>query len=449
MNRISRILFTTFLLFFHRKVDAQNYLEKYILQGLSSNESIKQQGFMLERNLYALQEAKTLFLPTINLNSTYTLAGGGRTVDFPIGDLLNPVYGTLNKVTASSDFPTLQNQSILLNPNNFYDLKIRTTYPIINAEIAINKKLKSQQYDLQKIEIDAFKRELVKDIKLAYFQYLQATEAIKVYENALVLVNENVRVNASLFSNQKVNRTAVSRSTNEVLKMTSQIANAKQKQNNAKAYLNFLLNRSLDTEVLVDKIDTTPIQNLNFEATLTNREELQKLNTAKAINQSLLSLANSAKMPKLNSFLDLGSQGFDFKVNNKTPYYFLGLSLEWNIFSGDKNKAKINQVMAEGKALEAQTNYVEQQLALQLKIAQNAFSIAINDYQTALSQVKTSDENYKDMLRLYKEGTVLLIELLDAQDQLISAQLQANISLFDTWIKRTEIERANASFTLK
>ncbi|GGD79765.1 hypothetical protein GCM10011514_49700 [Emticicia aquatilis] len=449
MNRFLRISIFAFLLLFHRKVDAQNHLEKYITQGLASNESIKKQQFILEKNLYALQEAKALFLPAVNLNTTYTLAGGGRTVDFPVGDLLNPVYGTLNKMTGTNDFPSLQNQSILLNPNNFYDLKVRTTYPIINAEIALNKKLKSQQYDLQKIEIDVFKRELVKDIKVAYYQYLQATEAIKIYENALVLVNENERVNNSLFNNQKVNRTALSRSNNEVLKMTSQIKNAKQKQNNAKAYLNFLLNRPLDTEVLVDKIEAIPIQNLNVEASLTNREELQKLNTAKAIYESLLSLAKSAKMPKLNSFLDLGSQGFNFKVNNKTPYYFLGLSLEWNIFSGDKNKAKVSQALADGKALEAQTNYVEQQLALQVKLAINAFSMAITNYQTALSQAKTSEDNYRDMLRLYKEGTVLLIELLDAQNQLISAQLQTNISLFDTWIKQTEIERANASFTIK
>lgn len=448
MNHFSHIFLFAFLLLFHRKVDAQNHLEKYITQGLASNESIKQQQFIFEKNLHALQEAKALLLPNVNLNSTYTLAGGGRTVDFPVGDLLNPVYGTLNKITATNDFPSLQNQSILLNPNNFYDLKVRTTYPIINAEIALNKKLKSQQYDLQKIEIDIFKRELVKDTKVAYYQYLQATEAAKIYENALVLVNENVRVNNSLFNNQKVNRTALSRSNNEVLKMSSQIKNAKQKQNNAKAYLNFLLNRPLDAEVLVDKIEAIPIQNLNAETSLTNREELQKLNTAKAINESLLSLANSAKMPKLNSFLDVGSQGFNFKVNNKTPYYFLGLSLEWNIFSGDKNKAKVSQAIADGKALEAQTNYVEQQLALQVKLTQNAFEIAINDYQTARSQVKTSEDNYKEMLRLYKEGTVLLIELLEAQNQLITAQLQTNISLFDTWIKQAEIERANASFTI-
>jgi outer membrane protein TolC len=52
------------------------------------------------------------------------------------------------------------------------------------------------------------------------------------------------------------------------------------------------------------------------------------------------------------------------------------------------------------------------------------------------------------MFRLYKEGQALFIELLDAQNQLITAKLQLNISLFDTWIKATEIERANAGYNL-
>ena len=53
------------------------------------------------------------------------------------------------------------------------------------------------------------------------------------------------------------------------------------------------------------------------------------------------------------------------------------------------------------------------------------------------------------MLKLYKEGMAIYIELLDAQNQLIDAQLHANIALFDTWIAHTAIERANASFTIQ
>ena len=439
----------TLLLFRVIEVDSQTSLDAYIKTALSNNETIKQQQFLLTKSLYALKEAKSLFLPSVGFNGTYTLAGGGRTVDIPVGDLMNPVYKTLNQLTGTNNFPQIQNQNVLLNPNNFYDAKIRTTYPIINAEIEYNRKIKTQQYDLQQIEINLYKRELVKEVKNAYYKYLQAREAVTIYTTALVLVKENLRVNTSLFNNQKINRTSVVRSDNEVSKYNALLESSIQTQNNAKAYFNFLLNTDLNAAIITDSISTIPVDMFLTDTTVTKREELEKLKEAVAINQNVTGLAKSYKRPKLNSFVDLGSQAFDFKVNNKSFYYLAGVSLELNIFSGNKNKYKIRQAEADGQVMQSQTSYVEQQLKLQLTISNNSFKVAIAEYNAAQSQVASSQKYFNDMFRLYKEGQALFIELLDAQNQIVTAKLQLNISLFDTWIKATEIERANASFIIQ
>jgi len=441
-------ILTLLLLLLVGNAYAQTHLEQYIRTGLSSNETIRQQQFLLDKSLWALKEAKSLFLPNVEFNGTYTLAGGGRTVDIPVGDLMNPVYKTLNQLTGTNNFPQVQNQSVLLNPNNFYDVKLHTTYPVINAEIAYNKKIRSQQYDLQKIETDIYKRELVKEIKIAYYNYLQATTAIGIYENALALVKENERINTSLFNNQKVNRTAVVRSNNEVTKITAQLNTAIKNRDNARDFFNFLINQPLTTPILIDSIVSIPDAHV-ADTAVNKREELLKLNTAAAINKNLIGLANSYKIPKLNSFLDLGSQAFDFKVNDKSPYYFFGISLGWDIFSGGKNKYKVKQAEADAKVIASQTSNTEQQLRLQVSVASNEFNAALVNYNAAVSQAASSEKYYKDELRLYKEGIALYIELLDAQNQLVSAQLQANISLYDTLIKQAEIERANASFIIQ
>lgn len=132
---------------------AQNRLDLYIQEGLESNQSIKQQNFMLEKNIYALSEAKSMFLPDIVFSTTYTRTDGGRTIDIPIGDMMNDVYSTLNQLTGSNSFPQLQNQHVLINPDNFYDAKFRITQPILNVELNYNKKIKTKQIDLQKTEI--------------------------------------------------------------------------------------------------------------------------------------------------------------------------------------------------------------------------------------------------------------------------------------------------------
>lgn len=428
---------------------AQSKLDEYIRDGLASNQSIRQQSFVLEKNVYALKEAKSMFGPDVTFSTTYTKADGGRTIDFPTGDLFNGVYSTLNQLTGTNAFPQLQNQHILLNPDNYYDAKFRTTLPILNAELIYNKRIKAQQVDLQKTEVLLYKRELVKEIKTAYYNYSKAVYATGIYESSLRLVKEGQRINTKLYDNSKVNRTAVLRSQNEVSRINAALIGAKKTVESARYYFNFLINRPLTDSILLDDITTLPAREQPLGNSVSGREELSKLKIAKDINGNLNGLAKSYIIPKLGTFIDLGSQAFDWKFNSQSRYYLFGVSLEWNLFSSGKNRYRVKQTIADGEALASQTDYVQQQLLTELKVRQAGMQSAIAQYEAAQSQLKTSQTYYNDMVKLYKQGMAIYIELLDAQNQWIDAQLNANIALYDTWIAYTTIERANASFTIQ
>ena len=94
-------------------------LEAYISVAFSNNEGLKQQRFDLDRAMFALREAKSMYLPSVSMLGSYTKASGGRTIDVPVGDLINPIYTALNELTSSSRFPQLSNTSEQLNPDNF------------------------------------------------------------------------------------------------------------------------------------------------------------------------------------------------------------------------------------------------------------------------------------------------------------------------------------------
>lgn len=426
---------------------SQSHLDRYIEFGLENNEVIKQKNFDINKSLYALKEAQSLFLPNVAFVTNYTIADGGRTIDIPIGDMLNPVYSTLNQITNSNSFPQLQNQSVLINPNNFYDAKLHTTMPLLNYEIIYNKKIKAQQATLQKIELEIYQRELVKEIKIAYYKYIQSAEGIKIYENALTIVKENQRVNRSLFKNDKINRTAVLRSDNEVTRIEANLETAKNTSKNAKSYFNFLLNKKLDSEIEIDELMGLPTD-LIVQST-ENREELKQLGQAREINENVYQLTRSNWFPKLSGFADLGIQDFDFRIDNTSRYYFAGLSLEWNIFSGNKNRYKLKQVDEDTKRISSQIDNVKQQLLLQYEVSQNNLKSALEQYESDNKQKETAKKYNGDMTKLYKEGLAIYIELLDAQNQVVNTQLNANISLYNSWIAFAELERANASFNIK
>ena len=427
---------------------SQSKLDNYIQIGLTTNEVIKQHNFDINKSVYALKEARSLFYPTVSLNANYTKADGGRTIDIPIGDLLNPVYNTLNQITNSNNFPTLQNQSIQINPDNFYDAKIHTTMPLLNFEIIYNKRIKTQQSSLQKIELEIYKRELVKEIKIAYYKYLQSIEGVKIYQDALKLVKENQRVNQSLFKNDKINRTAVLRSDNEVIRIEANLETAKQVSNNAKSYFNFLLNQKLDTEIEIDP-ENELLPNVMVNENTQNREELSQLGIFKELNGNVGKLTQSYWFPKLSGFADLGFQDFDFEVNKQSRYYFAGLGLEWNIFSGNKNKYKLRQVEEDSKKISSQIDNVKQQLLLQFQVSQNNLKSALEQFNADKNQKASAKKYNEDITKLYKEGQAIYIELLDAQNQWVNAQVNTNISLYNSWIAFAELERANATFNLK
>jgi outer membrane protein TolC len=438
---------TLTLIFFGYLGYSQSKLDTYIEAGLKNNEVIKQHNFDINKSMYALKEAHALFYPTVSLNGSYTKAEGGRTIDIPIGDMLNPVYSTLNQITNSNAFPTLQNQSVLINPDNFYDAKIHTTMPLLNFEIIYNKRIKNQQTSLQKIELEIYQRELVKEIKIAYYKYLQSVEGVKIYQDALALVKENQRVNQSLFKNDKINRTAVLRSDNEVKRIQANLETAIQNSKNAQSYFNFLLNVKLDTAIETDESEALPLEAVSENTQ--NREELHKLTQVKELNENVSKLTESYWFPKVNGFADFGIQDFDFEVNKQSRYYFAGVGLEWNIFSGNKNKYKLRQVEEDNKKISSQMDNVKQQLLLQFQVSQNNLKSALEQFEADKSQKESAKKYNDDITKLYKEGQAIYIELLDAQNQWVNAQLNTNISLYNSWIAFAELERANATFTFK
>src|SRR5450631_2448001 len=83
-----------------------------VADALAANLELDGAGAGVAQRLAALDQARALYLPSLDLSARYTRASGGRTIDFPVGDLLNPVYASLNQITGSSRFPTVQNQEI-------------------------------------------------------------------------------------------------------------------------------------------------------------------------------------------------------------------------------------------------------------------------------------------------------------------------------------------------
>lgn len=421
-------------------------LDAYIRQAFETNEGLRQQQFQLDKSLYALDEARSLFLPNVSLQGSYTKAAGGRSIDVPLGDMLNGVYTTLNQLTGSHNFPQLSNEKITFNPDNYYDAHLHTTLPLVDAELWYNKRIKQQQITGQQASLNVYKRELVKNIKTAYFQYYQAIQAIAIYDAALDLVAENIRVNQSLLANGTRNSTALTRAQAEQQKTLAQRNQASNSARNARAYFNFLLNRPVSDSIVLDTaLFTQP--GASDTTGIARREELQQWTVAKETSTLNLQLERSYLIPQLSTFLDLGSQGMG-TFDNTTRYYFWGISLQWNLFAGGQHTARARQAEADRRSAEAGYDQTTQALQLQLTQSYNNYNSAVETYHSTGVQLRFAQKYLTDQSRAYREGQLLYVELLDAQNQLTEARLEEDQAYADVQIALAQLERDQATYPL-
>ncbi len=452
MKPKTKFFFVTFLILFAlwQRAFGQTVLDAYLKRGLDSNLALRQQSFDLAKAKVDLERAKTLFYPQAQINAQYTLASGGRSIDIPIGDLLNNVYSSLNQLTSSTKFPQVQNQSIQFLPNNYNDTKIEVTVPVYNPALQYNKKIKEQQIFTQQQQLNLYRRELVFNIKQAYYQYLQATKAAEIYINALATVNESLRYNEKLVKNQVATKEVVLRARTEVSKVQTSLADAESQQKNAAAYFNFLLNQPLETAVVADST--------LFQATLNekvvaaeapqNREELKQLSSTEKILETSRKLNNTYKLPVLNGFYNIGFQGYGYHFGDNQFYQLGGLQLTWNLFKANDNRLKVKQDQIDIDAIKTQYQSVSQQLALQVTTAYNEYQSALTAMHNATDEVTSTHEAYRLTNSRYLQGQALQIELIDARTQMTNADITASLAQLAVVNKEAELERVTASYPL-
>jgi len=363
---------------------------------------------------------------------------------------MNPVYATLNQLTASDRFPQLENINTNFFPRNFYDVRARTSMPLVNTDLIYNKKIRGQQVLLQEYEVQIYQRELVRNIKVAYFNFLSAREGVVIFQSALSRAQEGKRVNESLLANGKGLAAYVLRSQSEIENIKAQLVDAERQVENARLYFNFLLNRDGNEEIATDFVPdlTTATAALAEGGTPEQREELLQVKTARELNEQVLKMNRLFWTPRISGFVDLGAQSENLEYNSQANYFLYGFQLEVPLFAGFNNRHKISQSRLEVKNSELNVDQVNRQLHLSTEVSRNALVSAYQNHQSARQQLEAAQSYQRLIEKGYKEGVNTFIEAVDARNQLTSAELLVRVNLYRVLVAEASLERETASYPL-
>jgi outer membrane protein len=437
-----------FLLLFSLPLFGQkSVLDEYVATAFQQNITLQQKSIQVEKAMIALKTAQSLYQPSVAFQGGYQSGEGGRSIAFPVGDLLNPVYSTLNALTKSTAFPQIANVETNFFPRDFYDVKLQTTMPLYNKDISYNKQIQEQTVSLQREDVSLYKRELVKQIKTAYYNYLLSLGLVKVYENSLNLALEGKKVNEKLLANGKGLPAYLLRSDSEIATIQAQIADAVKQNQAAQYYFNFLLNRELRAEIRIDFEVEKAVAGV-YSVVPGVREELSLLSKSIHIQETVLKMNESFFLPKLSGFVNLGSQSTLGNISSKSGYYFLGLQMDIPIFSGKRNLYKVKQTQLDIASAKNALDLSTKQFNMATEIAQKNVQSSITSFQASVKSYEAASAYLRLIEKGYKEGVSTYLETVDARNQWMNAQINYQLKQFNVLIAAAAYEREAASYPL-
>lgn len=439
---------------FSANAQRSGILESYVQEGLNNNLSIKQESLEIRKAAEAINQARALFYPQATFSPTYSYAAGGRRLNFPIGDLLNPVYKSLNELSGNSKFPTnLENVNVLLAPTNFHDTKVAIQYSIYNPEIKYNYLIQKNLLSAQEAKKRVVENELRYSIETAYFQYLQTLDAVRILESSRNVLDELVRLNKKLVSNNTMTRDVVFSSEYEVSKLAQQRSELNKNTKIAAAYFNFLLNKPLSEAIIADtnlvKAETFNYDGMVALSELTgkavaNRQELKQLDLSIEASENSVRLHQmAAARPSLFVGGNVGFQGYGYTFKDQA--YMVGqVGLQWNLFKGFERKSKIQAAKIQTDLLKTKQTEIEKQIELQATQAFYDLAATREAQQAAMDGSLKAGQYFRVIDSKYRNGNVLMIEYIKAQNDVMMAQLQQSVTKYDVLIKKAMLDKITA-----
>lgn len=426
-------------------------LETYINQALEKNLTLQNTELGRTKQLAKIAIAQRQMGPSADFAASYLLAQGGRTLNFPIGDLFNPTNVALNELTGSNQFPTnLENAKIQLTPNNFVDAQLTVSQPLIFSSIRYNIKIQKKLLQLNDLDITLQEQDIRYQVKTAYFNYLKTLEGLLILEESEKLLKEVLIFNKKLVRFDKATDEIVYDVEFQIENLNSQKALIKEQNIVSKSFFNLLLNRELDADILVDEnlLNTIPESASSLkkltQTALNNRLELEKINVANQVNILNEQRIEKEALPTLGVRGGVGIQTENFNFDEGGPLFSIGLGMNVNLFDNGQRRKRLEEVAVDRNILANNEAQLKQQV--EIEVIQAYYSLqSLRSRMLSEDAAERSAQKSFDLFKIrYENDKALLIQLLQAQNQLTTSQLSKILTRYDFLIKQAELDKVIA-----
>jgi outer membrane protein TolC len=332
------------------------------------------------------------------------------------------------------------------------DIGISASYLIPNQALLTDLKAVKESTELYKLLKVKTEEDVIYQVSYLYYCYLASLESLKIIEENIEILKENKRIAANLVNNDMALPTDTNRivvKINDLEKQVNLIEASLLEQENGirllignKDYqflepnLNIELNQNNQEIGLVDSVKRTDILILEKQLEIENLQ-IKKSKTAYRPTTSLY--ASYAYNVQQNDFADV------FKLDDWNNISLIGLKMTIPIFSGGRNKAKVQQIKLNYQIAEKNIEQATQNFNQERQQALNKFFTLQENCEIQFDNIEQTNDIYKVSLLKYEEGLLPLTELLISTSDLSNAKLSYTKSLLELFMAELDVLKSNCN----
>ncbi len=303
------------------------------------------------------------------------------------------------------------------------------------------------------LSLEQKKEEILYQVHQVYY-LCQSTDAQIVFLNKNM---ENTDKLLYILDNQmkqgairKIDYSKLTVTKNNLQTQIDNLAKLKLQQTNL---LKFIV--GLDKNAQVELTDSLSEQNIMIYASpdLTRRNDIKLLENQIEVAQLNKKSISQSYLPTLSATGELYYQGQQNKFNffdSKDKFFkvgFIGLSLNIPIFDGFEKRYKIKQYKSEIAQLQNTKEHTFNSLQKDFSNAVAEYNNSMKTIKRQVGNIKVAEENYTVCFQQYKQQTLLLSELILAENSLTDARLTYVDALLQLKNAELELKKLNGDLT--
>ena len=415
-------------------------LDECIQQTLTNNLQVKNSEIDQRSVNAQITEAKSGFLPSVDLNGQYQYYFTIPSMLVP-AEMFGGTQGQYRAISFSSKQTTTAN--------------IQVSEVLFNQKVFIALKAAKTAKNMSELQMTKTKEDLIYNVSAVYYNIQVVNENLTMLDSNIVSMEKMLAINKILEANNIMSKSNYKRLQINFENLRNERLNLGLTGEKAANLLKFMMGLSMTDAIRVTGFEVKDYQLNTGVADIEKRTDVQLVNKQIEIANLNKQVAISDFYPTLAGVYNYGLTGYNNEFSlTKTindswmKGSYVGLQLKVPIFSGFSRTQKVKQKEFDIQKAKNNLELVKQSALKEVSDATNNYKSRSNSFDNTKRSLALAKELFQNSNTEYKNGIISISDLLLIQNDLTTARnnysnAMINMRLAEIELRKSKGEIAN------